>query len=71
MCADIFADHEETQCPVGPGSENPLLLSFWDEPTEGFLWLIGTLVEHVNGTQTGLCPLCMIQEDQHDYATCL
>ena len=71
VCADIFTDHAEAQCPVGPGSKNPSLFSFWNEPTVSFLWFIGMMAEHVNGTQTGPCPLCTFQEDQHDYATCL
>ena len=71
VCADIFVDHANAQCPIGPGSENPSLLSFWDDPTGSLIWFIGTMVEHANGTQTGPCPLCTIQEDQHDYTTCL
>ena len=71
LCADIFADHAGVQCPVGPGSERPSLLDFRDDPTGSFVQFIGTMVEHANLTQTGPCPLCSIQEDQHDYATCL
>ena len=71
VCADIFVDHAEAQCPVGPGFENPSLLGFWDDPIGSFVRFIGTLVEHMRGTQTGSCPLCNVQEDQHDYAVCL
>ena len=71
VCADIFVDHDEAQCPVGPGSENPTLLSFWDNPIESFVRVVGTMVEWVRGVQTGPCPLCNVQEDQHDYAVCL
>ena len=71
VCADIFADHAEAQCPVGPGSENPSLLKLWNNPVSNFVWFIGAMVEHVKGVQTGPCPLCNIQEEQHDYATCL
>ena len=66
VCADIFADHADAQCPVEPGSENPSLLSFWDSPTGSFVRFIGMMVEHANGTQMGPCPLCSIQEDQHN-----
>ena len=71
VCANIFADHEEAQCPVGPGSENPSLLKLWDNPVSSFVRFIGMMVEHVRGVQMGLCPLCNVQEDQHDYAICL
>ena len=69
--ADIFADHTEAECPVGPGFENPSLLGFWDNPVGSFVRFIGTMVEHAGGAQTGPCPLCKVQEDQHDYAACL
>ena len=36
-----------------------------------FVKFIGAMVEHARGAQTGPCPLCKVQEDQHDYATCL
>ena len=71
VCVDIFADHAEAECPVGPGFENPSLLGFWDNAVGSFVRFIGTMVEHVGGAQTGPCPLCKVQEDQHDYATCL
>ena len=71
LCVDIFADNAEAQCPVGPGFENPLLLHFWDNPIGSFVRFIGTMVEHARGVQTGPCPLCNVQEDQHDYAICL
>ena len=71
VCVDIFTDHAETECPVGPGFENPSLLRFWDNPVGSFVRFIGTMVEHARGAQTSPCPLCKVQEDQHDYATCL
>ena len=70
-CANIFLDHTEAQCPVGQGSENPSLLRFWDNPISSFVRFIGTMVEHARGTQTGPCPLCNVQEDQHNYTICL
>ena len=69
VCVDIFADHAEAECPVGPGFKSPSLLEFWDNPVGSFVRFIGTVVEHTRGTQTGPCPLCKVQEDQHDYAT--
>ena len=71
VCVDIFADHAEAECLMGPGFENPSLLGFWDNAVGSFVRFIGTMVEHVLGAQTGPCPLCKVQEDQHDYATCL
>ena len=71
VCADIFADHAEAQCPVGPGSENPSLLKLWDNPVGDFVRFIGVMVEHVKGVQMGPCPLCNVQEEQHDYTACL
>ena len=71
VCVDIFADHAEAECPVGPGSKSPSLLEFWDNPVGSFVRFIGTMVEHTRGIQTGPCPLCKVQEDQHDYAACL
>ena len=71
VCVDIFADHVGAECPVGPGFENPSLLEFWDNPEVSFVKFIGAMVEHARGAQTGPCPLCKVQEDQHDYATCL
>ena len=44
VCVDIFVDHEEMQCPIGPGSENPTLLSFWDNPIEGFVRVVGVMM---------------------------
>ena len=71
VCVDIFADHAEAQCPVGPGFKNPSLLGFWDDPVSSFVRFIGTVVEHARGTQMGPCPLCKVQEEQHDYTGCL
>ena len=71
VCVDIFADHAEVECPAGPGSESPSLLEFWDNPISSFVRFIGTMVEHARGIQTGPCPLCKVQENQHNYATCL
>ena len=68
---DIFADHAEAQCPLGPGFENQSLLHFWDDPIGSFVRFIGTMVEHARGVQSSPCPLCNVQEDQHDYAICL
>ena len=71
VCVDIFADHTEAECPVGPGFENLSLLEFWDNPVGSFVKFIGAMVEHARGAQTGPCPLCKVQEDQHDYTACL
>ena len=71
VSVDIFADHAEAECTVGPGFENPSLLKFWDNPVGGFVRFIGTMVKHVRGAQRGPCPLCKEQEDQHDYTACL
>ena len=71
VCVDIFTDHAEAQCPVGPGFENQSLLHFWDNPIGSFVRFIGTIVEHVKGVQTDPCPVCNVQEDQHNYAICL
>ena len=71
VCVDIFMDHAEAECPVGPGSKSPSLLEFWDNPVSSFVRFIGTMVEHTRGIQTGPCPLCKGQENQHDYAACL
>ena len=71
VCVDIFTDHAEDECPVGPGFGSPSLLEFWDHPIHSFVRFIGTMVEHAGGTTTGPCPLCKVQEDQHDYAACL
>ena len=71
VCVDIFADHAETECLVRTGCENPSLLEFWDNPVGSFVKFIGAMVEHTRGAQTGPCPLCKVQEDQHDYTTCL
>ena len=56
VCVDIFAHHAETECPVGPGFENPSLLRFWDDPVGSFVRFIATMVDHVRGTQTSPCP---------------
>ena len=32
---------------------------------------MGTMAGHARGTMGGSCPLCQLQEDQHDYAKCL
>ena len=71
VCADIFTDHAKTQCPVGPGFENPSPLWFWDNPISSFVRFIGTMVEHARVTQTGPYPLCKVQEDQYNYTVCL
>ena len=55
----------------GQDSRIHLCLVFWDDPIGSFVRFNGTLVEHMRGTQTGSCPLCNVQEDQHDYAVCL
>ena len=69
VCADIFADHASDQCPIGAGAERSIIAQFVGlTRQENFVRFIGMMVEYTNGMQTGPCPICAIQEDQHDYA---
>ena len=71
VCTDIFVDHAEAQCLVGQGFENQSLPHFWDHPIGSFVRFIGMMEEHERDVETGPCPLCNIQEDQHNYVICL
>ena len=70
-CIDIFADHAEAQCPIDPEQVNLSLLDLWENPTIGFVKLVGTMANRVRKIHKGPCPLCKANEEQHDYAMCL
>ena len=58
LCVNIFADHEEAQCPWGLELRNPPLLDLWDHLTVAFIQFMGTMAGHTRGTLEGSCPLC-------------